>query len=61
MTENKLIATLNYTALTLSRRVIKLKKLQEENPDFNIEQNLFLKEAINNIEKSVKELRKYET
>jgi hypothetical protein len=58
MTENKLIATLNYTALTLSRRAIKLKKMQEDNPDFNIEQNPFLKEAINNIEKSVKELRK---
>jgi hypothetical protein len=58
MTEGKLIATLNYTALTLNRRVIKFKKMQEDNPNFNIEQNLFLKEAINNIEKSVKELKK---
>jgi hypothetical protein len=58
MTENKLIATLNYTALSLSRRVPKFKKLQEENPDFNIGQNPFLKEAINNIEKNIKELKK---
>jgi hypothetical protein len=58
MTENKLIATLNYTALTLSRRAIKLKKMQEDNPNFNIEKNIFLKAAVESIEKSTKEFKK---
>jgi hypothetical protein len=58
MTESKLIATLNYTALTLRRRIEKFKKIQDENPDFNIDNNPFLKEAVRSIEESIKEFKK---
>jgi hypothetical protein len=54
MTETKLIATLNYTALTLSRRVKLFKKMQEENSELNIDKNIFLNDAIRRIEESLK-------
>jgi hypothetical protein len=58
MTESKLIASLNYTALTLGRREKKFKEIQNKNPNFNIDKNIFLNDAIRRIEETLKEFKK---